>query len=250
MARCVRDAALLLQAIAGHDPEDPWSVDVPVGDYTAHIDAGVAGLRVGVPSAYVFDGCEPEVAAAVERAIATLQSLGARRVEVEGGALGIWWIAAMNVVLAEAADVHWQRYEAHAAGFGEDVRGTLRAAMELPAFQYVAAARLRDALRRREAEERLFAAADVVLMPATPVVAPRVADVAPGDPMGSLTHNTAPFNIAGLPALSIPCGVTSAGLPVGLQMVGRHWDETTLLRVAAAYETARGPMPRPGGVRS
>jgi len=250
MARCVRDAALVLQAIAGHDPDDPWSADVPVGDYAAHLDAGVAGLRIGVPSAYVFEGCEPEVAAAVERAIATLQSLGARRVEVEGGSLAIWWIAAMNIVLAEAADVHRKRYGEQAARFGDDVRGILTAAMELPGFEYVAAARLRDALRRGEAEEQLFAAADVVLMPATLVVAPRIADVAPGDPMGSLTHNTAPFNLAGLPALSVPCGVTSAGLPVGLQMVGRQWDEATLLRVAAAYEAARGAMPWPRAARA
>jgi aspartyl-tRNA(Asn)/glutamyl-tRNA(Gln) amidotransferase subunit A len=247
MARCVRDVALVLQAIAGHDPDDPWSVDVPVGDYAAHLDAGVAGIRVGVPSAHAFDGCAPEVAAAVERAIATLVSLGARRVEVDGGALGVWWLASMNVVLAEAGDFHRERYAARAADFGEDVRGILTAALELPASQYVAAARLRDALRRGEAEERLFTAADVVLMPATLVVAPRVADIAPGDPLGSLTHNTAPFNLAGLPALSVPCGVTSAGLPVGLQIVGRHWDEATILRVAAAYEAARGVMPRPGG---
>ncbi len=245
MARDVRDAALVLQAIAGHDPDDPWSVDVPVADYTAHLDAGVAGIRVGVPSAYAFDDCEAEVAAAVERAVVLLGSLGVRRVEVDGGALGVWWIAAMNVVLGEAAEVHRQRYEANAADFGEDVRGILTAALELPASQYVAAARLRDALRRGEAEERLFAAADVVMMPATRVVAPRVADIAPGDPLGSLTHNTAPFNLAGLPALSIPCGVTSAGLPIGLQMVGRHWDEGTLVRVAAAYEAARGAMPAP-----
>jgi aspartyl-tRNA(Asn)/glutamyl-tRNA(Gln) amidotransferase subunit A len=248
MARSVRDVAILLQVIAGHDPEDPWSADVPVGDYTAHLDAGVAGLRLGVPAAYAFDGCEAEVGAAVERAVAALQSLGARRVEVDGGALLTWWSAAINVVLAEAAAVHRQRYETNAAGFGEDVRGILTAAMELPAFQYVAAARLRDALRRGAAEERLFAAADVLLMPATPVVAPRVADLAPGNLMGSLTHNTAPFNLAGLPALSIPCGVTSGGLPVGLQIVGRHWDEGTLLRVAGAYEKARGAMPRPRGI--
>jgi aspartyl-tRNA(Asn)/glutamyl-tRNA(Gln) amidotransferase subunit A len=249
MARSVRDAALLLQAIAGHDPEDPWSVDVPVGDYSAHLDAGVAGIRVGVPSEYAFDGCEPEVAAAAARAVAVLESLGARRVEVKGDALGLWWIANMDVLLAEAADFHRQRYEVHATGFGEDVRGILAAALALPASQRASAARLRDALRRGEAEERLFVAADVLLMPATPVVAPRVADVAPADPLASLTHNTAPFNLAGLPALSIPCGVTTTGLPIGLQIVGRHWDEATLLRVAAAYEAARGAMPRPRGVR-
>jgi aspartyl-tRNA(Asn)/glutamyl-tRNA(Gln) amidotransferase subunit A len=245
MGRCVRDVALVLQAIAGHDPEDPWSVDIPVGDYLAHIDAGVQPLRIGVPSSYIFEQCDPDVLIAVEQAIAAFAELGARRVEIDTAELAEWWVATMTVILGEAASVHRERYETDPAAFGMGVRSQLEAGMQLPAYQYVRAAGLRDTLRRGGGDERLFAAADVLVMPATPIVAPRIADLTPEDPVGLLTHNTAPFNLSGHPAISVPCGTTSAGLPIGLQMVGRRWDESTLLRAAAAYERHRGPMGAP-----
>jgi aspartyl-tRNA(Asn)/glutamyl-tRNA(Gln) amidotransferase subunit A len=245
MTRSVRDAALVLQAIAGHDPEDPWSADIPVGDFTDQLEAGVRSLRIGVPSSYVLGRCEPEVVAAVERAIATLTELGARRVSVDGSVLADWWAACMVVMLAEAAAFHRARYESNPSGFGGDVRGHLEVGMALAAVQYVASANLRDGLRRGDAEERLFAVADVVAMPTTPTVAHPIAGGEADNPAGSLTQNTAPFNLAGCPAISVPCGLTRSGLPIGLQLVGRHWDERTLLRVAFAYERARGPMAPP-----
>jgi aspartyl-tRNA(Asn)/glutamyl-tRNA(Gln) amidotransferase subunit A len=248
MTRSVRDAALVLQAIAGHDPGDPWSAEVPVEDYAASLDSGARALRIGVPGGYVLDGCQPEVARAVERAVGVLTALGARVVEAESADFAAWWAAAVTVTLSEAVAVHHERYRTDAAGFGADVRGYLTAAMELPAHRYVQAAWLRDALRRGAAEDRLFARADVLVMPTTPVVAPRVADCGADDAAATLIHNTAPFNLTGNPAVSLPCGLTAAGLPIGLQMVGRHWDESTLLRAAAAYERARGPMPRPAAL--
>jgi aspartyl-tRNA(Asn)/glutamyl-tRNA(Gln) amidotransferase subunit A len=238
----------VLQAIAGHDPGDPWSAEVPVEDYGASLDSGARSLRIGVPRGYFLDGCEPEVALAVERAVTVLTGLGARVVEVEGADFASWWAAAVTVNLSEAAAVHRERFRADSAGFGADVRTYLTAAMQLSAHQYVQAAWLRDALRRGAAEDRLFARADVLVMPTTPLVARRVADCAAHDAAATLIHNTAPFNLSGNPALSLPCGLTATGLPVGLQMVGRHWDESTLLRAAAAYEQARGPMPRPAAL--
>lgn len=245
MTRCVTDAALVLQAIAGYDPDDLGSADVPVGDFSAQLDAGVQSLRFAVPAQYVFDECEPEVAGAVERAVATLTSLGARAVEIDGGDLSEWWLASVTILLGEAAAYHRQRYETNPSGFSDDVQLYLATGMQIPAHRYVAAAQLRDALRHGAAEERLFATADVLLMPATVLPARRIADVGHDDPGGLLTHNTAPFNVSGHPAISVPCGLTAAGLPIGLQIVGRHWDEVTLLRVAAAYERARGSLPKP-----
>lgn len=245
ITRCVRDAAFVLQAIAGHDPDDPWSVDVPVGDFSAQLDAGVRSLRIAVPGAYVFDGCDPEITAAVEQAIGTLTSLGARRVEADAGDLSNWWSANMTILLCEAAAYHRQRYEASPLAFGDDVRSHLAAGMEILALEYVAAAQLRDTLRHGGAGERLFASADVVMMPATPLAAPRIDDVVGDDAAAFLTHNTAPFDVSGHPVITVPCGLTAAGLPMGLQMVGRHWDEATLLRAAAAYERGRGPLLTP-----
>ena len=100
LARCVRDVALVLQAIAGHDPEDPRSAEVPVADYTAHLDAGARPLRIGVISSYAFDGCDPEVSAAVTQVVEVFRALGARCVETDGRVLSDWWIANMTIVAA------------------------------------------------------------------------------------------------------------------------------------------------------
>jgi aspartyl-tRNA(Asn)/glutamyl-tRNA(Gln) amidotransferase subunit A len=237
--------AQLLGVIAGHDPEDPWSAEVPIEDFGAQLDAGVRPLRFAIPDAWVFDDCDREVVAAVEGAAAVLAGLGARRVEVNGRALGEWWIANITIILGEAAAIHRDQFLADPAGFGRDVRTVLAAAMELRAHEYVRAAELRQALRHGAGEERLFGAADILLMPATPTAARRIVDVGPDDLAGDLSRNTGPFNLSGHPALSVPCGRTAAGLPIGLQMVGRHWDESTLIRAAAAYERARGPWPMP-----
>jgi aspartyl-tRNA(Asn)/glutamyl-tRNA(Gln) amidotransferase subunit A len=245
LARCVRDVALVLQAIAGHDPEDPRSAEVPVADYTAHLDAGARPLRIGVISSYALDGCDPEVSAAVAQVVEVFRALGARCVETDGRVLSDWWIANMTIVLAEAAEAHRGRFDASPERFGEDVRRQLQAGMELQAVQYVSAARMRDALRRGVADEALFGGADVLITPTSLILPPRIADLRADDPLGVLTHNTAPFDLSGHPAISVPCGYSETGLPIGVQIVGRHWDEATVLRAAAAYERERGPMRAP-----
>ena len=245
ITRCVRDAALVLAVISGYDVDDPWSIDVPVEDYTAYLESGVRSIRVGVPSTYVLEGCDPDVAAAVKDAIRLLRGSGARTVEVDTGMLRQWWLDNMAVIVGEAAAVHRRRVEETPAAFGADVLEYLRAALKMPAYQYAEAARMRDALRSGRADETLFASADVLVMPATPVPALRSDEIATSNPVAALTRNTAPFDLSGQPAITVPCGLTSAGLPVGLQIVGQRWDEATVLRAARAYEAARGPLPSP-----
>jgi aspartyl-tRNA(Asn)/glutamyl-tRNA(Gln) amidotransferase subunit A len=245
LARSVRDAAVMLQTIAGHDADDLWSADVPVGDYLAHLDAGVRPLRIGLPSTYTLEGCEPDVLRAMSEASDVFRSLGARCVEVDTGCLADWWRANMTVILGEAAAVHRERWETDPSRFGADVRARLDVAMGLSASEYVRAAELRDRLRRGMADEALFSEADVLIMPATPIVAPRISECASDHTVGVLTRNAAPFDLSGQPAITVPCGQTSARLPIGLQIVGRRWDEGTLLRAATAFEQARGPFPRP-----
>jgi aspartyl-tRNA(Asn)/glutamyl-tRNA(Gln) amidotransferase subunit A len=248
MARCVRDVAHVLQAIAGYDPEDPWSVDVPVGDYTAHLDAGVGALRIGVVSLDTLAACEPEVRTALAHAVDAFRALGGRSVDIDGSVLAEWWTASMAIILAEAAEVHRRSLDAAPQSFGDDVRELLRLGMEVPAVQYVGASRLRDALRRGEADEALFGGADVLILPMSPILPPRLAELRPDDPLDVLAQHAAPFDISGHPAIAVPCGLSTTGLPVGVQIVGRHWDEGTLLRVAAGYEGRRGRLPAPPGV--
>lgn len=245
MTRSVPDAALVLQAIAGHDPEDPLSMDVPVGDYAAHLDTGARALRVGVLSPDAFGECAPEVLEGFAGAVDAFRGLGARCVNVSFTSLAEWWEAGTAIILAEAAETHSQSLEAVPESLGEDVRELLYLGRQVPAVQYVRAARLRDALRRGAADEALLGGADVLLLPMSPILPPRFADLRSDDPMAALARNATPFDVSGHPAISVPAGISTTGLPVALQIVGRHWDEATVLRAAAAYERARGPLRGP-----
>ncbi len=237
LARTVRDAAILLQAIAGYDPDDPYSVNIPVDDYTAKIEAGVSGWRVALADDDFFGDADPEVLDAVQKAAGVFERLGARveRVAIPNGLEAAQ--ANVRLVTSDAAAFHRERMESHPDDFGADVLERLRQGAALTAVQY-------SLLRRTQMQvtrwfEQFFETYDLLLTPATPMAAPRIGETSAVARARQLTRFTAPFNLTGLPALSVPCGFTADGLPIGLQIVSRHWREGALLRAAHTYEQSR-----------
>jgi aspartyl-tRNA(Asn)/glutamyl-tRNA(Gln) amidotransferase subunit A len=253
------DAALLLHAIAGHDPMDSTSVDVPVPDYHAELGRGVEGLKIGIPAEYFIEGLDPEVEAAVRAAIDALEKLGARSEPVslphtEYGLAAYYLIApaeaSSNLARYDgvkyglrtprARDVIEMYSKTRAAGFGAEVKrrvmlGTYALSAGYYDAYYGKAQRVRTLVRRDflQAFERV----DVIAAPTTPGVAFKFGERE--DPLQMYLNDvfTIPTNLAGLPGVSVPAGFTMAGLPIGLQLIGRAFGEATLLRVARAYES-------------
>ena len=239
MARTVRDAAVTFAAIAGHDPADPGSVDHPVDDYLADLERGVAGLRVGLAVPYFLEQADPVVAVAVRDAVRVLGAAGAIVSEV-----ALPWTEALRatqrtILGTDAAAFHRERIAAHRAGYGADVAERIDAGMAVTGPEYALARRTRDELIR--AFDGVFARVDLLALPATPSVAPLREGADAVAAAARLTGLTSPFNLTGLPAISIPCGRDGNGLPIGLQLVSRRWAEALLLRAARAYERETGP---------
>jgi aspartyl-tRNA(Asn)/glutamyl-tRNA(Gln) amidotransferase subunit A len=235
LTRSVRDAALMLQLLAGHDPRDPTTALRPVPDFAAGLDDGVRDRRIGVARAYFFEGCEPAVVAAVEVALAVLEDRGARVEEVELPDMAAAFSVGTITIAVEGAAYHAADLRARPEAFSDE----LRAALELGGFyhgvDYVQAQRLR---RRLMADtNRALAGFDAVVMPTSPFPATPIEGSPPEHALARV-QNTMPFNVLGLPAISLPCGFTADGLPIGLQIVGRAFDEAGILRIAQAYEQA------------
>ncbi|HEX9618059.1 MAG TPA: amidase [Anaerolineales bacterium] len=236
MARRARDAAVLLQAIAGYDPGDPWSADVPVADYLAELLGGVHGWRIALASDEFFTWAEDEVLAAVREAGQVFAALGAQVQETPF--LNGRDAARANglMVTSDAAAFHQERLESRPEDFGADVLQRLRSGAAFTSSEYIQARRTQTVLRREF--ERFFERFDLLLTPATPVAAPPIEGPDAVEQARTLTRFTSPFNLTGLPALSLPCGFTEGGLPVGLQIVGPPWSEAAVLRAAHAFEQA------------
>jgi aspartyl-tRNA(Asn)/glutamyl-tRNA(Gln) amidotransferase subunit A len=239
LTRTVRDTALLTSVIAGHDPRDATTSRQPVPDYVAALTGAVAGMRVGVPRELFFEGLDADVQQAVEQAIQQLQALGARVTEVSWDS--IRQVPALYAIsLAEGAAAHEGWIRARADFYGADVRERMRQGLLVPAVAYLKAQRLR-ALVMRDLDQ-VFRDVDVLVTPTSPITAPKL-DSGPGEigaPLGALRSTlrrlTLPFNITGSPAVSVPCGFSRDGLPIGLQLVSRPFDEARLLNLAHAYE--------------
>ena len=235
MARSVRDIALLLQACAGYDPLDPVSLDVPVDDYLASLMGGVAGWKIGlVDDEYVEANTDPEVLQAVRQAAKIFEEQGAFVTHI--ALPGLLDAAKANglMVVSDAAAYHRERLAAHPDKFGPDVRQRLESGQSASATEYILARRTQTELRRKY--EQICREVDILLTPTTPVTAPLIHGPDAIEQARLLTRFTAPFNLTGLPALSLPCGFTKGGLPIGLQMVVAPWAEARLLRAAYAYE--------------
>ncbi len=247
MARTVADVALLLGAVAGADPEDAWTAGEPVPDFGRDLEAGVQGLRVGVPRRMFFDDLEPAVGAAVEEAIALLGRLGARVVAVEIPRIESAYTAFHAILATEASAVHEPWMRSRPGDYGELVRQALELGYFIPAVDYVHARRM-QALLRGELDQALRHA-DVLVTPTLPRTALRIGESVSREPQLAWNRFLVPFSLAGLPAISLPCGFDGAGLPIGLQLAGRAFDEATVLRAARAYERANDwHLRRPPGV--
>lgn len=242
MARTVRDTALLLQLTAGYDSADPVSADIPVDDYLAQIEAGLRGLRIGVVRGRFFSRLAadeqpaPDVAAAVRAAIDVFAREGAHLEEVELPRADELRGTQLVIIGTEAAAYHRARIGAARASFGTDVAQRIELGLTRSGMEYATARRMRDELGRAYADA--LASWDAILLPTTPLTAPPREGEDALAAAARLTAYTSPFNLTGLPAISIPCGFDTSGLPIGLQLVARPWAEARLLRVARAYERA------------
>jgi aspartyl-tRNA(Asn)/glutamyl-tRNA(Gln) amidotransferase subunit A len=242
LARTVADAALLLQAIAGEDPTDPSTRGAMVEDYTAGLGKSIAGLRVGVPEDFFFTNLDPEIDAAVRAAIAALAELGAHVEEVAlpfaKEAVAAW----VTIALVEAHAIHEAHLDERGDELSPDVRERLLLGRPIAATEYERARTRREALAGEMA--RVMERLDVLALPATPISAVPVdnpvamlggREVRAADVLGRFTRLAA---FTGQPALSLPCGFTAGGLPIGLQLIGRRFEDAALLRAAHAYEQA------------
>jgi aspartyl-tRNA(Asn)/glutamyl-tRNA(Gln) amidotransferase subunit A len=249
LTRTVRDAAIVLNAIAGHDPRDPASSRRPAEDFMPAEGCSIRGMRIGVPGNFYFERVDPEVEAAVRGAVLRAEQLGA-----EIRPIRVPEIAALNTVarvalLAEASAV-LEPFLKRRDLFGGDVFALLEQGRLVPATDYVNAQRLRRRLRRQFAA--LWEEVDCVFTPSTPAPAPRIGQTTvrlggeDEDVRLAATRFARGINALGLPALSIPCGLTAEGLPIGLQIVGAAFQEAAVLRAAAALEDAgvRIPLPK------
>jgi aspartyl-tRNA(Asn)/glutamyl-tRNA(Gln) amidotransferase subunit A len=238
MTRTVADAALMLQVIAGYDPEDTVTQDVPVSDFSRELSKSVSSLRVGLPNDFFAD-LDPEIRVRVDEAIAVLRRLTADTRDV---------VLALNpdntIQKAEAYACHAENIVKRPELYSAETLWRLRSGQNITAPDYIQARRNLDLLRREVG--KVFANVDVLVMPAVPVATPLITELKPGE-QGNLRktelatlRNTRPFNVYGLPAISVPCGFTGAGLPVGIQIAGPPWGEAVVLRLAHVYEQATG----------
>jgi aspartyl-tRNA(Asn)/glutamyl-tRNA(Gln) amidotransferase subunit A len=242
ITRTVEDNALMLNVLAGHDQEDHYSVDRPAEDFTRHLRRGLHGGGIGLPRSFYFDHVDKEVGARVLEAVEVFRSLGARVREVEIPNL-IDTLHAHRLILgAEAYAVHEESLENEPETFDEEVGERLMDGARPRAYRY-AKARRRGVLATDEFDHALHGV-DALLTPTLPITATDIGqrEVSIGDyeesVRSALTRFTGPTNLTGHPSLSLPCGTTATGLPVGLQLIGRHFDEATLYRFGHAYEEA------------
>ncbi len=242
LTRTVEDNAILLSALAGHDPKDPYSANRPAEDFARDLGRGVEGAMIGIPKDFYFEHVEDEVGERVREAIEVFRSLGAEVREVGIPHLPQTLRAQRYILAADAYAIHEHRLKSTPEKFDEEVRKRLLEGERLKAHRY-ASARQRSVEARAEFEEALREV-DVLLAPTVPIAATLVGqrEVTIGDheePVRSaVTRLTGPANLTGFPSLSVPCGSTAWGLPVGLQLIGRPFDETTLYRFGHAYEAA------------
>lgn len=241
MGRCVQDVAILLQGTAGYDPQDAWSVDMPVGDYLSLAEEGIKGWRIAMAANDYFTDPEivdGEVREAVSQAGAVFEELGAVVEEVPFPNAREATMANGLMTPSDGAAFHHQRLAENPQGFGGDVLKRLQTGSAYSSTEYILARRMQTILRCQFNE--FFNEYDLLVTPTTPITAPERGLVDPFDRPRVLTRFTAPFNLTGLPALSVPCGWSSEKLPIGLQLVGKSWAEAKVLTAGRLYEQARG----------
>lgn len=236
MTNTVADCALVLGVMAGPDREDPFSAGRQSQDYTASLQQGVKGMRLGLPRNYFFDNIDPEVEQAVRQAVAVLEGQGASIVELEVPAVEQTAEVGLPVLMGDSYAYHRRYMEERPQDYGPQVRSMLLSRADLSAADYIQAQWARNNYRLQM--ETMFDGIDALLSPTTIVTAGPI-DFWRTELAGlTLIQNTLPFNLAGFPTLSVPCGFSIKGLPIGLQIAGPPFAEASVLRVGAAYEAA------------
>ncbi|MCY3985917.1 MAG: amidase family protein, partial [Candidatus Dadabacteria bacterium] len=259
IAKTVEDAAIILSAIAGHDPMDSTSVNIPTADYTGALSADIKGLRVGIPKEYFVSGMDPEVEKSVRKAIDELETLGGEIVEISlphsRYAVSTYYIIAPSEASSNLARYDGVRYtyrcenpqtlrdlffRSRSEGFGDEVKrrimlGTYALSTGYYDAYYLKAQKVRTLIIRDF--ESAWEKVDVIASATSPETAFRIGEKT-DDPLKMYLSDilTIPCNIAGLPGISVPCGFSSERLPIGLQIMGKPFDEQTVLNVAYAYE--------------
>lgn len=242
LARSVEDIAILLHVLAGRDPLDPTSSTKPVDDYRGALKKPLRKFRLGRPREHYWEKLDPEVRRAAEMAVRDMEKRGAKVSEISIPHLKESLGAATDVSTAEIYHVHESAgyFPARAVDYGESVRNRIASGAHVPAHRFLAGLDVRKCLLAEF--DAAFQEVDAVVAPTLPVPAPLIgAEVMQidGEEVGvrpAVVGHARPANFTGLPAISIPCGFTAAGLPIGLQIIGRAFDETTLLRIAYSYE--------------
>ena len=242
MARSTADAGIMLQTIAGFDPNDPTSLPVPAPDMLEGIDQGVRGLRLGFDAQYACGGVDPDLARAVRDSVKLLGELGAEIIEVQLPPLEKYLTAWPVLCSAEAALAHEANYPSRRDDYGPWFRGWLDLGASVRGVDYARANNLRATCNGRMRDA--LSGVDALVCPSMPGPAFPVDNMAPFAPPPkeglemSLLRFTAPYDFNGTPTLSVPCGMSADGLPLGLQFVGKHMQEPLLCRIGHAYEQA------------
>jgi aspartyl-tRNA(Asn)/glutamyl-tRNA(Gln) amidotransferase subunit A len=242
LARTVEDCALLLGLMAGADPADPTAITGPLPDYMAATRGQIKGVTIGVPAAFYVDDLDPEVARILDETVAVLKREGAKIVQVELPDQRQLTAACQFVLAVEAAAFHKRWMIERPGDYGAQVLMRLQNGLAIPGVSYLEVMRWRGPALA--AHLAAVAGVDAVIAPVAPVAAPTIAESDVGNSPDAeaviqrLTRFTRPINYLGLPSLSIPTGFTDRGLPVGMQLIGRSFDEAMLLRIGAAFQRA------------
>ncbi len=242
ITRTVEDAALLLQTTAGYDPADPSCANTSCADYRSACHGSMAGLRIGLPKTFYFERADPEILAATEKVIRFLEKSGARLVDIDMPDMTHCRTVSLTVQMPEALSFHMPYLNQHGDRYSTDFRAGLALGQCILAEHYIRAKRIMARYRQQTAAQ--FEDVDVILTPATPVIAPKIGTVnvtidGVDEAIGNaITRYTTFFNMTGHPALTLPCGMHSTGLPMGIQIVGRYFEEIIVLQVASAISDA------------
>jgi aspartyl-tRNA(Asn)/glutamyl-tRNA(Gln) amidotransferase subunit A len=260
ITKTVEDNAILLGAIAGHDEKDSTSADVPVPDYASFLGQSIKGLKIGIPDEYFIEGLNPEVKAAIEKAKEVFKSLGASVVEVSlphtKYAVAVYYIVAVAEASSnlgrfdgvqyglrcESSDLKEMYFETRSQGFGAEAKRRILLGTFVLSAGYYDAYYLKGLKARtliKKDFDHAFEKVDLIMSPTAPTPAFKIGEKA-DDPLSMYLSDiyTISVNLAGVPAMSIPCGFSTSNLPIGMQLIGKPFDEGTIYRAASAYESA------------
>jgi aspartyl-tRNA(Asn)/glutamyl-tRNA(Gln) amidotransferase subunit A len=243
LTRTVEDAALIAQVLAGADPRDPSCDARPVPDWMAQLARPIAGMRIGRPRQYFYDDCDAEIAAPMEASLDTFRKLGATLVDVDLPDMAAWNAAGVLIIGAEATAAHGNWLRTRPQDYSEQLRGRLEQGLAIPATAYIDALRLRGAALQ-EFCAKVFSQVDVLHAPVVAFQTPTIeeTDIGAGERavklLAQVTRLTRPGNYLGVPTVSAIAGFTRAGMPVGMQLLARPFDEASALRAGHAFQRA------------